>query len=277
MAHEFGHAVQARAATLDRDVPTIYTEQQADCFSGAWARRVWEGQAGELSFGDDDIRSGLIALVAVADPIGTSVLEPGGHGAAFDRIGAFQWGFVGGVDNCVSLIDQPLPLLPNEFAQGGTDQLTNGDARFGWQPGEIMDLLTKDLTVFWPPQVAANGTTMPIVTLRPISDPNVDNCADPEAMANFGAVYCAATNEVLFDESAGQRALRRLRRLRRWLCDRSGLGRSRPDGARQQAWRASPERWRRTVWSGRGSAHGSSSTREPGRPRRQSRRNRQGR
>ena len=204
MAHEFGHAVQARTDALDRDVATIFTEQQADCFSGAWARRVWEGQAGDLSFGDDDIRTGLIALVAVADPIGTSVLEPGGHGAAFDRIGAFQWGFVGGIDNCVSLIDQPLPLLPNEFTPGGADVLTNGDARFGWEPGEIMDLLTTDLTVFWPPQVAANGTTMPAVSLRPITDPSTDNCADPEGMANFGAVYCAATNEVLFDESVGR-------------------------------------------------------------------------
>ena len=44
MAHEFGHAVQSRTDELDRNVPTIYTEQQADCFSGAWARRVWEGQ-----------------------------------------------------------------------------------------------------------------------------------------------------------------------------------------------------------------------------------------
>ena len=74
------------------------------------------GQAAGLTFGDEDIRTGLIALVAVADPVGTSVLEPGGHGAAFDRIGAFQEGFIGGVDKCVGLIDKPLPLLPNEFA-----------------------------------------------------------------------------------------------------------------------------------------------------------------
>ena len=36
LAHEFGHAIQGRAGDLDRDVPTIYTEQQADCFAGAW-------------------------------------------------------------------------------------------------------------------------------------------------------------------------------------------------------------------------------------------------
>jgi predicted metalloprotease len=203
MAHEFGHAVQLRTETLERDLPTIYTEQQADCFSGAWARRVWDGQAAGLTFGDEDIRTGLIALVAVADPVGTNVLEPGGHGAAFDRIGAFQEGFIGGVDNCVGIIDKPLPLLPNEFNPASDDQLTNGNARFGWNTGEIMALLSGDLSAFWPAQVAANGTTMPTVTLRPAAGPS-DNCGDVETMATFGAVHCAATNEVLFDETFGR-------------------------------------------------------------------------
>ena len=204
MAHEFGHAVQFRTGVLDRDLPTIYTEQQADCFSGAWARRVQDGLAAGLTFGDEDIRTGLIALVAVADPVGTSVLEPGGHGAAFDRIGAFQEGFIGGVDNCVGIIDKPLPLLPNEFDPATTDQLTNGDARFGWESGQIMALLIGDLSTFWPTQVTANGSTMPAVTLRPVSDPISDNCGDPEGMDTFGAVHCAATNEVLFDEVFGR-------------------------------------------------------------------------
>src|SRR5262245_26654274 len=115
LAHEFGHAIQGRVGDLDRDVPTIYTEQQADCFSGAWTKHVWQGAAVGLTFGDEDIRTGLIALVAVRDPTGPSVLDPGGHGSAFDRIGAFQEGFNGGVDNCADLIDKQLPLLPNEF------------------------------------------------------------------------------------------------------------------------------------------------------------------
>jgi predicted metalloprotease len=203
MAHEFGHAVQARVGILDRDVATIYTEQQADCFSGAWTRRAWEGQVPHLTFGDEDIRSGLIALVTVADPIGTSVLEPGGHGAAFDRIGAFQEGFLGGVDNCVDLIDKPLPLLPNEFTSD-TDAVVGGNAPFGWAEGQIMTILSVDLSFYWPSELAANGATMPTLTLRPVTDPRSDNCGDPERMATFGAVYCAATNEVLFDDQFGR-------------------------------------------------------------------------
>ena len=167
-------------------------------------RRVWEGQVAGLTFGDEDIRTGLIALVAVADPIGTSVLEPGGHGAAFDRIGAFQEGFIGGIDSCVGLIEKPLPLLPNEFARGSNDHLKNGNARFGWGSGEIMELLSGDLSVFWPAQVDTAGATMTPLTVRGVADPSTDNCDDPETMAHFGAVYCAATNEVLFDEGLGR-------------------------------------------------------------------------
>jgi predicted metalloprotease len=203
MAHEFGHAVQNRIGVLDRDVATIYTEQQADCFSGAWARRVWEGQAVGITFGDEDIRTGLIALDVVADPIGTSVLEPGGHGAAFDRIGAFQEGFLGGVDNCVELIDKPLPLLPNEFVTTQDAQF-GGNAPFGWGQNQIMDILQRDLTAFWPHQLASAGATMPALTIRPVTDPTTDNCDDAERMRTYAAVFCAASNEVLFDEGFGR-------------------------------------------------------------------------
>ena len=36
LAHEFGHAIQFRAGDLDSGFSTILTEQQADCFAGAW-------------------------------------------------------------------------------------------------------------------------------------------------------------------------------------------------------------------------------------------------
>jgi predicted metalloprotease len=203
MAHEFGHAIQERVGDLDRDVPTVYTEQQADCFSGAWAHRAWQGAAVGLTFGDEDIRTGLIALVAVRDPVGSSVLEPGGHGSAFDRIGAFQEGFNGGVDNCKDLIDKPLPLLPNEFATE-QDAVSAGNARYGWGQGDIMGILDSDLSKFWPAELTQAGTSMPSVSIRVVSDPRSDNCGDPAGMVTFGAVYCAASGQVLFDEAYGR-------------------------------------------------------------------------
>jgi predicted metalloprotease len=44
-AHEFGHAIQLRSGALDRALPTILTEQQADCFAGAWTSRVATGES----------------------------------------------------------------------------------------------------------------------------------------------------------------------------------------------------------------------------------------
>jgi predicted metalloprotease len=202
MAHEYGHAIQQRTGDLDRDIPTIYSEQQADCFSGAWARHVWNGETPGLAFGDSDIRTGLIALVAVADPIGTSVMEPGGHGSAFDRIGAFQEGFLGGPANCTDLIDKPLPLLPNEFAEvGGQEELTQGDAPFGWSDDQIMELLLTDLNFYWPASLTAEGAgTAPALTIRAASDPLTDHCGDPQGMSATGVVFCPETNEVIVDE-----------------------------------------------------------------------------
>ena len=113
LAHEFGHAIQARAGVLDRDLPTIVTEQQADCFAGAWVAHAASGEADGVEFTDDDVRSGLVAMITVRDPIGVDQFAAGGHGSAFDRVGAFQVGFTEGAARCAELIDDPLPLVPN--------------------------------------------------------------------------------------------------------------------------------------------------------------------
>ncbi len=198
MAHEFGHAIQQRLGTLNQDIPTVYTEQQADCYSGAWSRRAWDGQAPGLPFTDADVELGLIALVEVRDPVGTNVLEPGGHGSAFDRIGAFQEGFYYGVQRCADLIDHPLPLQPNEFTGG--DAATNGNAPFGYAEQQIMFMLNEDLRMYWPIQLATSGVAMPELKITPV-DPATGNCGNPQALADSVAIFCAATNEIIFDEA----------------------------------------------------------------------------
>lgn len=200
LAHEFGHAIQYRSGVLDQDVETVITEQQADCFAGAWSYRAWRGEVPGLDFTDADVRAGLIALVVVRDPPGYNVFEPGGHGSAFDRIGAFQQGFIGGVDACVRLIDEPLPLLAGEFTTDD-DAANQGNAPFGYGDNQIMGIVQSDLIDFWPAEVAQFGREMPLIQLRPVTDPASDNCNDPFALAESGAVFCTATSEVLFHEA----------------------------------------------------------------------------
>ena len=100
---------------------------------------------------------------------------------------------------------------------------------------------------------------MPTLTLRRSPTRATDNCGHPEGMANFGAVHCAATNEVLFDESLG-----------RVLYDDFGdfavgyvIGRAWAEAvqaALRARCRASHAPSPRTASSGRGSARGSTST-----------------
>jgi predicted metalloprotease len=129
LAHEFGHFIQDRAGLLDLDLATVTTEQHADCLAGAWMGRAARGDSSMLTVGPDGIRAGLIALVQVRDPAGIDTMSPGGHGTAFDRIGAFQTGVENGADACASLIDNPLPLMPNAYLSLD-DYLRGGDAPY---------------------------------------------------------------------------------------------------------------------------------------------------
>ena len=132
-AHEYGHAVQSRNGDLDSASPTIYSEQQADCFAGAWVARAANGEASGVTFSDDDVRNGLIAMMSVRDPVGTDQFSQGGHGSAFDRVGAFQVGFAEGPGRCVELIDDPLPLVPNRLSASELSSL--GNLPFGYDDG----------------------------------------------------------------------------------------------------------------------------------------------
>ena len=77
LAHEYGHAIQSRVGALDQFLATIYTEQQADCFAGAWAGQAYRGESPLLRLGDADVRAGLIAMLEVRDPVGTDQFVAG--------------------------------------------------------------------------------------------------------------------------------------------------------------------------------------------------------
>ena len=199
LAHEFGHAIQSRAHVFDDAPLTITTEQQADCMSGAWVARAAAGEADGVSFTDAEVRSGLIAMIAVRDPLGVSQTDPGGHGTAFDRVGAFQVGFVEGLLRCAELIDDPLPLVPNMFDLNSNPQ---GNAEFGFAEGEIADIVGTDLNAFWPAELTTLGATTPLPTLTVHPVPSLDgiDCADPAGEERTGALYCATTQTVYVDE-----------------------------------------------------------------------------
>ena len=198
LAHEFAHAIQLRFGALDRGLPTIATEQQADCFAGAWTGRVARGESATLRFSDGDVRAGLIAMTKVSDPVGVDQFDSGGHGSGFDRVGAFQVGFNEGPQRCAVLLDDPLPLMPNEFT---TDDVANGgNAAFGYGENDLVGFLPEDLNRYWADELDIAGLDR--LTLV-VADPTDDlPCDDLRGDLSTGTALCASTSEVYFNEPA---------------------------------------------------------------------------
>jgi len=201
LAHEFGHAIQSRVGALDQFLPTIYTEQQADCFAGAWAGQAYRGESPLLRLGDADVRAGLIAMLEVRDPIGTDQFVPGGHGSAFDRVGAFQEGFVSGAQRCSELLEDPLPLMPNRF-QSQEDFEREGNASYDCSDDPDPDctpateFLADDLNHFWQTEL---GDDFPALADVPRDGVDGFSCADGVRLAE-AVLVCPSQNAVVYDE-----------------------------------------------------------------------------
>lgn len=202
LAHEFGHAVQVRADEFDE--PVILKEQQADCFAGAWAAHVAAGDSPTLTFDDDDLRVGLIAMMQIRDPVEAGGLDnPEAHGTGFDRVGAFQDGFIGGAQRCSrfftegrlsKLID--IPYLP-QFADPNSGNLPFRDPAGSGR--DIATLIPASLDAFWQPLLASAGigfVAPQLVTSAAVAG-SVD-CEPTELVDDV--VWCAGSNAIVVDE-----------------------------------------------------------------------------
>ncbi len=199
LAHEFGHTIQFRTGDLELGRATILTEQQADCFAGAWVRWASGGQSPTIQLTDADIRGGLIAMVTVRDPIGTSQSVEGAHGSAFDRVGAFQVGFNEGAQRCAEILDDPLPLVSTGFLND-VDAFNEGDLPYGFEPDDIVPLVVDALNLYWTFDAGGAGIEFPELTLVPVSSSDEISCEDISGPVEKTAVVCPSTNEVYVDE-----------------------------------------------------------------------------
>ena len=238
-AHEFGHAIQARAGVLDRDdLATIDSEQQADCFAGAWVAHVRDGGAEGITFTDQDVRSGLVAMITVRDPIGIDTFDAGGHGSAFDRVGAFQTGFTAGAGALRRARRRSAAAraehVPARRSAG------DGNADFGYADREVLELHPRR-----PAGVLGRRGRR-----GRRHDADVDARAGPVAgrgrvrrsrrVVRHRRALLPGHPAGVPRRAAGTRPLRPLRRLRRRLRGRRRVERGRPDGARQLARPARP-------------------------------------
>ncbi len=207
LAHEFGHAIQARADEWDNI--GVLKEQQADCFAGAWTAHVASGASDTITFDDSAIRAGLVAMIYVRDPVEAGGLaSDDAHGTGFDRVGAFQDGFEGGPQRCATFFtDDRLSTMVNiEFdtndPNAGNLPLDdpNPDATTG--PADIVTLIPQGLDQFWVALAEANGVpfTAPTFSRFPAAGP-FPTCegVDPAAWPN-SVVFCPSDNTIYWDE-----------------------------------------------------------------------------
>ena len=207
LAHEFGHAVQARAGEWEQ--PGVLKEQQADCFAGAWSAHVASGGSDLIVFDDADVRSGLVAMINVRDPIeGDGLADPQAHGTGFDRVGAFQDGFEGGVLRCKTFFTEDrINSLVNiafniEDPNAGNLPLVDPTPDPDNGAVDIITLIPASLEFFWTDLAAANNVPFTAPTLQAFPTdgpyPSCDGIDDAQYRRNV--VFCAADNTIYWDE-----------------------------------------------------------------------------
>ena len=141
MAHEFGHAVQARVGYPQT---SIATETQADCMAGAWTAWVADGNGEYARIDTDDLDQLLRGYFLLRDPVGTGSGEQQAHGSYFDRVSAFQEGFDDGAEACRDRFGPERIFTQGEFTSD-VDLASGGNAAFD----ATQDIIAQSLPEFW--------------------------------------------------------------------------------------------------------------------------------
>lgn len=197
MAHEYGHAIQARGGGPRT---SVVTELQADCYAGAWAADV-DGRIEYFSSADGALELAIAGFVELLrDTPGSDPNDPQAHGSAFDRISSFQLGVDEGAEACARYNDDPpvvvqMPFNPNEARTGGnlpTDQL--------------LDLLPLQLESFYETLFEHVDRQWDPLDGIEIIDPRRDrvDCGDEtfeDGDLELFSIYCAADDTIYVDGS----------------------------------------------------------------------------
>jgi predicted metalloprotease len=179
MAHEFGHAVQARVGYPEA---SIATETQADCLAGAWTAWVADGSAEYAQLDTDDLDQLLRGYFLLRDPVGTGSGEQQAHGSYFDRVSAFQEGFDDGPTACRDDFGPQRIFTQGEFTSD-VDFANRGNAPLP----DTQDIIARSLPEFWTRafQEVLDGT---------FAEPTLDTFSGTPpgcAEADVALVFCA--------------------------------------------------------------------------------------
>ena len=190
-AHELGHAVQARVGY--NPPSTVYFEQQADCFAGAWAQHVADSDDSNVHLARSDLDTALAGLLTLSDPSGIDGSQDGAHGNGFDRVSAFQDGYEGGAQACADYQTNP-PAVTETGYTSSQDQATGGNLPLD----EMTATVTTSLEQYWGSQ--SSQLTAPTVTAGRV---DAADGSDGGVLTD-AVVYDPSTNAVHYDAATLQ-------------------------------------------------------------------------
>jgi predicted metalloprotease len=189
MAHEFGHAIQAR---FDFAGASINQETQADCFAGAWTRWVVDGNADHVAIRKPDLDDVIRGYLRVSDPVGRDPGSTEAHGSYFDRVSAIAEGYESGVGACRDNFGPDRLFTARPF-RSVTDQQNRGNAPYG----DTIDYTGQTLPAFWQSVFpGAFGKDFDAPALSSF-DGTAPACVD----GNRDLGYCASDHTVYYDET----------------------------------------------------------------------------
>lgn len=191
LAHEYGHAVQARSAMRGR---TVTTELQADCFAGAWAKHAQEDRVFDVD--SLQLDSALAGVLVLRDAPGTSSSDPDAHGSGFDRVSAFQDGYDNGTTPCKAYRDNDPMALELPF-NDRVDEAREGNAPYD----EVVAMVPVDLEDYWSkvyPELADGDRWQPVKGLEAYHPGDPPSCGDESAEGQV-VIYCPADDYVGWD------------------------------------------------------------------------------
>jgi predicted metalloprotease len=201
VAHELGHAIQARHGIIDGRFITFVTEQQADCFAGSYAQHVQQGGSTAFKATPADLDAALGGFLLIRDPVGTdAVADENAHGSAFQRISAFADGLKEGADKCKTYEDLSFNFVP-EVEPGSLAEGQSGDLPFE----EVETLVTANLEGYWPPAFSViapsdqwtSANTNPFDPARGVTCGNETFKGD-DAVGSY--LYCPDDDTISWDE-----------------------------------------------------------------------------
>jgi predicted metalloprotease len=191
MAHEFGHAMQARFG-FAASGRSIQDETQADCFAGAWTDWVRQGKAEHLSLRTPELDDVIRGFLLLRDDVGSNPNDSQAHGSYFDRVSAFYEGFDGGAGACRD--DFGTDRLYTAASFSDAELQTGGNASFD----DIVTWVDTTLPEFWKgvfPSAYGTDFTPPAMAGF---DKTAPDCA---GVRNRDLGYCARNSTVYIDET----------------------------------------------------------------------------